>query len=118
MQFGHQGQSNGSNDTDELRPRRQDLRRPKANEAYIADGYGNKRVVVIDADTGKFKRYWGAYGNKPDDTNLGRYDPDGAASASSSAPRCTAPSCRTTAWSTSATGRTIASRCSRPTARS
>ena len=46
------------------------------NEAYVADGYGNKRVVVIDADTGKFKRYWGAYGNKPDDTNLGPYDPD------------------------------------------
>ena len=49
---------------------------PKANEAYVADGYLNKRVAVIDADTGKFKRFWGAYGNKPDDTNLGRYDPD------------------------------------------
>src|SRR5438876_8061911 len=48
----------------------------KENEAYISDGYGNKRVAVIDADTGKFKRYWGAYGNKPDDTNLGRYNPD------------------------------------------
>ena len=40
---------------------------PKTNEAYIADGYGNKRVAVIDADTGKMKRYWGAYGNKPED---------------------------------------------------
>jgi hypothetical protein len=49
---------------------------PKENEAYIADGYGNKRVAVIDADTGKFKRYWGAYGNKPDDTNFGTYNPD------------------------------------------
>jgi DNA-binding beta-propeller fold protein YncE len=49
---------------------------PKENEAYIADGYGNKRVAVIDADTGKFKRYWGAYGNKPDDTNFGNYNPD------------------------------------------
>ena len=48
----------------------------KENEAYISDGYGNKRVVVLDADTGKFKRFWGAYGNKPDDTNLGRYNPD------------------------------------------
>ncbi|HMD36901.1 MAG TPA: hypothetical protein VKH42_18130 [Vicinamibacterales bacterium] len=48
----------------------------KENEAYIADGYGNKRVAVIDAETGKFKRYWGAYGNKPDDTNIGRYNPD------------------------------------------
>src|SRR5229473_1594277 len=48
---------------------------PKTNEAYIADGYLNKRVAVIDADTGKMKRYWGAYGNKPDDANLGPYDP-------------------------------------------
>ncbi len=47
---------------------------PKANEAYIADGYLNHRVAVIDADTGKMKRYWGAYGNKPDDTPLGPYD--------------------------------------------
>src|SRR5262245_33692645 len=44
---------------------------PKDNEAYIADGYLNKRVAVLDADTGAFKRYWGAYGNKPDDANLG-----------------------------------------------
>jgi len=48
----------------------------KANEAYIADGYLNKRVAVLDADTGMLKRYWGAYGNRPDDTNLGPYDPD------------------------------------------
>ncbi len=49
---------------------------PKANEAYLSDGYLNKRVAVIDADTGKLKRYWGAYGNKPDDTNHGPYNPD------------------------------------------
>ena len=49
---------------------------PRDNEAYIADGYLNKRVAVLDADTGKMKRYWGAYGNKPDDTNLGPYNPD------------------------------------------
>ena len=47
-----------------------------ANEAYVADGYGNHRVAVIDMDTGKIKRYWGAYGNKPDDTPLGNYNPD------------------------------------------
>jgi DNA-binding beta-propeller fold protein YncE len=46
-----------------------------ANEAYVADGYANKRVAVLDADTGKLKRFWGAYGNKPDDTDLGRYNP-------------------------------------------
>jgi len=49
---------------------------PEANEAYLADGYLNKRVAIIDADTGKLKRYWGAYGNKPDDTNLGPYKPE------------------------------------------
>jgi DNA-binding beta-propeller fold protein YncE len=48
---------------------------PKENEAYVADGYLNKRVAVLDADTGKMKRWWGAYGNKPDDTPLPPYDP-------------------------------------------
>ena len=48
---------------------------PKENEAYIADGYLNKRVAVIDADTGKMKRFWGAYGNKPDDTPMPPYNP-------------------------------------------
>jgi len=47
----------------------------EANEAYVADGYGNKRVAVIDMDTGELKRYWGAYGNEPSDENLGPYDP-------------------------------------------
>ncbi len=37
------------------------------NEVYLADGYGNKRIAVIDLNTGAFKRYWGAYGNKPTD---------------------------------------------------
>ena len=49
---------------------------PRDNEAYIADGYLNKRVAVLDADTGRMKRYWGAYGNKPDDRNLGPYNPE------------------------------------------
>jgi hypothetical protein len=48
---------------------------PRANEAYISDGYLNKRVAVLDADSGKMKRWWGAYGNKPDDTPLPAYDP-------------------------------------------
>lgn len=49
---------------------------PQAKEAYLADGYLNKRVAVLDQETGKIKRYWGAYGAKPDDTNLGLYNPD------------------------------------------
>lgn len=47
-----------------------------ANEAYVADGYGNKRVAVLDMTTGAIKRYWGAYGNAPTDSNFGPYDPD------------------------------------------
>jgi len=48
---------------------------PKENEAYIADGYLNKRVAVLDADTGKMKRFWGAYGHVPDDAPMPAYDP-------------------------------------------
>jgi DNA-binding beta-propeller fold protein YncE len=47
-----------------------------SNEAFVADGYANRRVAVIDMNTGEFKRYWGAYGNEPDDANPGPYDPD------------------------------------------
>ena len=74
-QYGKKGQNKGSNDLENFGRVAKIFVDPKTNEAYIADGYGNRRVVVIDADTGKFKRYWGAYGNKPDDTDIGRYDP-------------------------------------------
>jgi DNA-binding beta-propeller fold protein YncE len=47
----------------------------KANEAYLADGYFNRRVAVIDANSGKMKRFWGAYGKPPDDSDLPAYDP-------------------------------------------
>ena len=49
---------------------------PAAQEAYVADGYSNKRVAVLDMNTGAMKRYWGAYGNVPSDSNYGRYNPD------------------------------------------
>jgi len=75
MQVGKFGMSGGSNDPENFGRVAKIWVDPKTNEAYIADGYGNKRVAVIDADTGKMKRFWGAYGNKPDDANLGPYDP-------------------------------------------
>ena len=53
---------------------------PKTNELYLADGYGNSRVAVIDGDSGKILRFWGAYGNKPDDGPSG-LRPGGAAVA-------------------------------------
>ena len=46
-----------------------------AHEVYIADGYGNRRVIVFDSETGQFKRLWGAYGNKPSDADPGPYAP-------------------------------------------
>ena len=48
---------------------------PERDIAYVADGYSHKRVAVLDASTGEFLRYWGAYGNEPSDEDLGRYDP-------------------------------------------
>jgi hypothetical protein len=48
---------------------------PGANEVYISDGYGNRRVIVFDEDTGKYKRHWGAYGEKPTDDKVQPYDP-------------------------------------------
>jgi DNA-binding beta-propeller fold protein YncE len=47
-----------------------------SNEAFVADGYLNTRVAVLDATTGEFKRYWGAYGNEPNDEDLGLYNPN------------------------------------------
>ena len=40
---------------------------PKSNEVFVADGYRNRRIIVFDADTGAFKRQWGAYGKPPMD---------------------------------------------------
>ena len=77
LQIGHKGQSKGSNDLENVKMAANMEVDPAANELVVADGYGNKRVAVFDADTGKYKRHWGAYGNKPDDTPLGAYDPSG-----------------------------------------
>jgi DNA-binding beta-propeller fold protein YncE len=74
-QFGFAYASAGSNDMWAFKQVAKISLDEGANEAYVSDGYGNHRVAVIDMDTGKIKRYWGAYGNKPDDTNLGRYNP-------------------------------------------
>jgi hypothetical protein len=75
MQIGQPNQSKGSNDVKNLRLPAKSIVDPKKNELYVADGYGNRRVIVFDADTGAYKRHWGAYGSKPDDTQLPAYDP-------------------------------------------
>jgi hypothetical protein len=75
LQLGKPEQNQGSNDAVNFWRVAKISIDADANEAYVADGYGNKRVVVLDATTGERKRYWGAYGNRPDDTDLGVYDP-------------------------------------------
>ena len=47
---------------------------PTTNELFVADGYANRRVLVLDAQTLAFKRMWGAFGVQPA-PRLGRRDP-------------------------------------------
>ena len=75
LTIGEPGVTGGSNDSDHLgRPAGLAVD-PETNELFVADGYTNKRVIVFDAETGEYRRHWGAYGNPPEDANLGRYDP-------------------------------------------
>jgi DNA-binding beta-propeller fold protein YncE len=67
MQIGHAGQSKGNSDVANLRSPADVFVYPKTNELFVADGYVNKRVIVFDADTGAFKRMWGAFGKPPMD---------------------------------------------------
>ena len=68
MQIGHSGQSKGNLDTENVHQATDVFVDTAAKEVYVADGYGNKRVIVFDTDTGKFKRMWGAFGNPPPPT--------------------------------------------------
>ena len=67
LQVGRRGMSKGSLDTANFNNAADIYVYPKTNEVFVADGYVNRRVIVLDADTGAFKRMWGAYGNTPDD---------------------------------------------------
>ncbi len=67
MQIGHSNQSKGNADTTNVHRAADVQYNARTNELFVADGYGNHRVIVFDADTGKFKRMWGAFGNKPVD---------------------------------------------------
>jgi len=75
MQIGEPGQGVDSHATDHFGRVAKISFDATGDEAFLADGYGNKRVAVIDAETGEFLRYWGAYGNEPSDSSLGPYDP-------------------------------------------
>ena len=66
-QFGHRGPSKGSLDGTQFGKPADFWFDAKANEVYVADGYTNHRIIVLDMDTGAVTRIWGAYGNKPED---------------------------------------------------
>jgi len=78
LQIGKAGKTEGSDSTT-------GFNRPGAlavdgGELFVADGFGNHRIAVFDANTGTFKRSWGAYGEKPTDADAGPYDPNGPSS--------------------------------------
>jgi DNA-binding beta-propeller fold protein YncE len=67
LQIGKGGHKKSNQNTDDLWEPADVFVYPKTNELFVADGYRNKRVIVFDADTGAYKRMWGAYGNVPQD---------------------------------------------------
>lgn len=74
-QIGSIAPSKGSNDTTQLGKPAETAIDKDANEIYVADGYGNRRVIVFDATTLAYKRHWGAYGHVPNDDKQAAYDP-------------------------------------------
>ena len=88
FQLGKHGVHNGSNDIENFWQPTKMWEDRSAAEMYISDGYGNRRVIVFDVETGKYKRHWGAYGNKPSDDKMPAYDPKGPPSKQFSTVHC------------------------------
>lgn len=78
FQIGGRTVSKGSTDTKSVNKPGDIFVTPKTHEVYLSDGYGNRRVIVFDAETGNFKRMWGAFGKPPmDDATSGGPGPSG-----------------------------------------
>lgn len=69
-QIGHKGQSKGNTDKENVKGAADVTYYAKTNEIFVADGYNNRRIIVFDADSGAYKRMWGAFGNVPTDPPL------------------------------------------------
>jgi len=67
LQIGHPARGAASNDVTRLGRPADIAVDPVAREVFIADGYGNRRIIVFDSETGTYKRHWGAYGGRPED---------------------------------------------------
>jgi DNA-binding beta-propeller fold protein YncE len=92
FQVGKHGVHNGSNDTGNFWMPTKASFDPAAKEVYIADGYGNRRVIVLDSATGTYKRHWGAYGKPPSDAPVPAYSPTGPRSQQFNTVHCAMPS--------------------------
>jgi DNA-binding beta-propeller fold protein YncE len=67
LTIGKYNETGGSNDTTLMGRPSEIWVDPADNEVFVADGYGNRRIIVFDGATGKYKRHWGAYGKRPED---------------------------------------------------
>jgi DNA-binding beta-propeller fold protein YncE len=76
MQIGKDDGTKGSSSTTRLGRPAHMMTDPDASEIYVADGYGNHRIIVFDSKTGAFKRMWGAYGKPPTDDKMPAYKAD------------------------------------------
>jgi DNA-binding beta-propeller fold protein YncE len=65
--IGQVDKTGGSNDTTLMGRPSEIWVDPADNEVFVADGYGNRRIIVFDGATGKYLRHWGAYGKRPED---------------------------------------------------
>jgi len=70
LQIGRQGVIGGDADTQHLNRPAAVAVDPETNELFVADGYGNHRVIVFDAETGAYRRHWGANGRPPGDPGV------------------------------------------------
>ena len=76
LQLGRPGVGTGSNDPENFGRVAEVSIDLGGDEVFVADGYLNRRVAVLDIRTGALKRYWGAYGNRPDDEPVPAYRPE------------------------------------------
>ena len=76
LQLGRPGVGTGSNDPENFGRVAEVSIDLGGDEVFVADGYLNRRVAVLDIQTGALKRYWGAYGNRPDDAPVPAYRPE------------------------------------------
>ena len=116
LQIGRSDGSAGSGDIRNVRQPGDQAVYPPTNEVFVADGYGNRRMVVFDAETGEFRRMWGAFGSDPADSYEcpPSLDPPfrGATKVRPNSTSCTPSRSPATGWSTWRTGSSPGSRSS------